>query len=283
MPDRFPTRDIALTHILVVSDVPTSNRWYRDVLGAEPYREYGTSAVLSFNGAWLLLVEGGGPTPDKPEVVFAPQIGAFSDHPVMVADNRDHDSISAMATAILANAPDRFALAGLSMGGYVAMEVMRQAPGRVSRLALLNTVARPDTPEQSEQRNRLIRHAEEGKFDRIAPALFTSLVPPTRHGDSELREAVLEMARDTGPQAFIRQERAIMARADQRPNLSAIRCPTLVLAGAEDALMPLEAMREIHEAVPSSRFEILAACGHLSTLEHPALVIAALKVWMEAA
>lgn len=216
------------------------------------------------------------------EIVFAPQIGAFSDHPVMVADNRSHDSIGAMAAAILASAPERFALAGLSMGGYVAMEVIRQAPARISGLALLNTVARPERPEQSEQRNRLIRHAENGKFDRIAPALFTSLVPPARHGDGELREAVVEMAQATGPQTFIRQERAIMARTDQRPNLDAITCPTLVLAGAEDTLMPLEAMREIHEAIPSSRFEIVADCGHLSTLEHPGPVIAAMKAWMNA-
>ena len=72
MPGQFPTADMALTHILVVRDVPTSARWYGDVLGAEPYREYGTSAVLSFNGSWLLLVEGGDPTPDKPEVTFVP-------------------------------------------------------------------------------------------------------------------------------------------------------------------------------------------------------------------
>ena len=214
------------------------------------------------------------------EILFAPQIGAFSDHPLMVADNRSHDSIAAMAAGILEKAPERFALAGLSMGGYVAMELMRQAPGRVSRLALLDTVARPDAPEQTENRRRLIRLAEDGKFDRIAPALFTGLVPPARHDDEELRGAIIDMARDTGPEAFIRQENAIIARIDQRPNLGAISCPTLVIAGADDPLMPVDVVREIHEAIPASRFEIVPDCGHLSTLERPDTVTALLKAWM---
>ncbi|MEI2387355.1 alpha/beta fold hydrolase [Breoghania sp. JC706] len=214
------------------------------------------------------------------EILFAPQISAFSDHPVMVADNRDHDSITSMAAAILEKAPDSFALAGLSMGGYVAMEVMRLAPGRVSRLALLNTVARPDAPEQTENRMRLVRLAEDGKFDRIAPALFTGLVPPARQEDEDLRNAVIEMARETGPEAFIRQEKAIIARIDQRPNLGAISCPTLVVAGTDDPIMPVEVVREIHEGIPASRCEIVPACGHLSTLERPDAVTAALKAWM---
>lgn len=80
MADSFPSPDMALTHILVVANVDTSNRWYREVLGAEPYREYGTSAVLSFNGVWLLLVEGAGPTPDKPDVTFEPPDKARVSH-----------------------------------------------------------------------------------------------------------------------------------------------------------------------------------------------------------
>ncbi|PTW59157.1 pimeloyl-ACP methyl ester carboxylesterase [Breoghania corrubedonensis] len=215
------------------------------------------------------------------EILFAPQIGAFSDHPVMVADNRNHDSIAAMAAEILERAPERFAIAGLSMGGYVAMEVIRMAQERVSRLALLNTVARPDAPEQTENRRRLMRLAADSKFDSIAPALFTSLVPPARQNDQELRNAIFEMARDTGPDAFVRQEEAIIARIDQRPNLGAIACPTLVLAGADDPLMPVDVVREIHEGIPASRFEIVPACGHLSTLERPDAVTALLKTWMD--
>ncbi|WP_321344565.1 alpha/beta fold hydrolase [Breoghania sp.] len=214
------------------------------------------------------------------EVLFAPQLGAFSDHPVMVADHRSHDSMAAIANGILEAAPERFAVVGLSMGGYIALELMRQASERVSRLALLNTLARPDTPEQTEHRERLIALAEDGKFDRVAPTLFPKFVAPDRVEDETLRETVEEMARDTGPETFVRQQRAIIARIDQRPNLSAITCPTLVLAGELDQLMPVEVVREIHEGIPASRFEYLPGCGHLSTLEQPEETIRILKDWI---
>ncbi|WP_321333920.1 alpha/beta fold hydrolase [Breoghania sp.] len=214
------------------------------------------------------------------EILFAPQLGAFSDHPVMVADHRSHESIAAIAQAILAAAPERFSVVGLSMGGYIALELVRQAPGRISRLALLNTLARPDTPEQTEHRERLIALANDGKFDRVAPALFPKFVAPARTGDETLRETVEEMAHETGPQAFIRQQHAIIARIDQRPNLAAITCPTLVLAGEQDRLMPVEVVRELHEGIPASRFECLSGCGHLSTLEQPTDVIRILKDWI---
>lgn len=214
------------------------------------------------------------------EVLYAPQLGAFSDHPVMIGEHRRHDSIAGIATAILEAAPQRFALVGLSMGGYIAMEIMRQAPERVSRLALLDTAATPDTPEQTERRRQLIALAEGGKFDRIVPALYPSFVHANRRDDAVLRSTVEEMAAETGPEAFIRQQTAIMNRVDSRPGLAAIGCPTLVLVGDGDTLTPPEKAAEIHSLVSGSRLEIVADCGHLSTLERPEAVTQALKAWV---
>ena len=227
----------------------------------------------------LVLVPGLNCTGD----LFAPQIQAFrGSRPVVVADHTRDDNLPAIAARLLAHAPERFALAGLSMGGYIALEVMRQAPGRVTRLALLDTSARPDTADRREWRQRLIGLAQAGRFLEVHAELWPRLVHPDRLGDGELEATVLRMLTDTGADAFVRQERAIMARPDSRPDLPQIEIPALVLVGAEDASTPPELAREMAEAIEWASLVVVPDCGHLSTLERPEAVTRALEAWLTA-
>ena len=202
--------------------------------------------------------------------------------PVAVADHTRDDSMNHMARRILSLAPPRFALIGLSMGGYVAFEILRQAPDRVVKLALLDTTARADMPEQTEQRERQIQMAQSGRFDAIAELLFPRFVAVSRHGDRVLRETVRSMAEETGAEAFVRQQSAIMRRADSRPALASIRCPTLVLVGEQDVLTPPDRAAEIATAVPDARQVVVPDCGHLSALEQPGAVTRELVEFLEA-
>lgn len=199
--------------------------------------------------------------------------------PVMVADHRRDDSMAAIARRILADAPPRFALVGLSMGGYIALEIVRQAPARVARLALLDTTARPDTPEQSERRRAQIALAEKGRFTEIVDLQFPMLVHRSRHGDAALRQVIRRMAEETGPDAFIRQQTAIMNRPDSRGDLARISCPTLVLVDDGDEITPPDRAEEMAAAIPDARLVVVAECGHLSTLERPEAVAQALAEW----
>jgi pimeloyl-ACP methyl ester carboxylesterase len=201
---------------------------------------------------------------------------------VVVADHTRDDSMSGLARRLLAEAPPRFALVGLSMGGYVAFEVQRQAPDRVAKLALLDTSARPDLPEQSEQRRRLIELAQGGRFGQIAGMLFPRFVAASHQGDKALEAIVQTMAEDTGAEAFVRQQTAIIQRVDSRPGLAAIRCPTLVVVGADDALTPPERAAEIAAGIPGARQVVVPDCGHLSTLEQPQAVTRALTEFLSA-
>jgi pimeloyl-ACP methyl ester carboxylesterase len=196
--------------------------------------------------------------------------------PVTVADHTRDDSMSGIAQRILSQAPPRFALVGLSMGGYVAFEVLRQAPDRVAKLALLDTTARPDTPEQTEARKLQVEMARNGRFGEIVRLLFPRFVAVAHHGDRELKRIVRTMADDTGADTFVRQQTAIMSRVDSRPSLAAIACPTLVLVGEQDALTSPDRAAEMAAAIPSARHIVVPDCGHLSTLEQPDAVTAAL-------
>ena len=214
------------------------------------------------------------------ETLFAPQLAAFSDHPVMIADHRNHDSIDAMASALLKAAPERFALAGLSMGGYAALAVLRAAPERVSRLALLDTTARADTSEKSERRQFLIDLTGKKGFQKIPHLLYPGLVHETRENDQAMKDIVVEMAVETGPDAFIRQQTAIMNRVDARSHLGDVECPALILAGDGDTLTPPELSEEMHALIPDSTLAVIEGAGHLSTLEEPRQVTRQLADWM---
>ncbi|CAA7620802.1 Hydrolase or acyltransferase [Candidatus Terasakiella magnetica] len=201
---------------------------------------------------------------------------------VMVGDLSCDDSLAAMADRVLKAAPPRFALGGLSMGGYVAMEIMRQAPERVERLALLDTTARPDLSEQSHRRRDAIAVAQAGGFDKIMPTMLPNLLHPDHLKDEAITALAKDMARATGREAFIRQQTAIMARPDSRPFLSAIACPALVLCGADDALTPPDRHQEMAELIAGAKLVVVPHCGHLSALEQPEAVTRALAGWLEA-
>jgi pimeloyl-ACP methyl ester carboxylesterase len=200
--------------------------------------------------------------------------------PVMVADHTRADSMAAIARGILAAAPPRFALAGLSMGGYVCFEILRQAPARVAKLALLDTAARADTPEAAAMRRAQMAEASAGRLAAVVEAQFERTVHPARRGDRELRATNRRMAADVGPEAFLRQQTAIMERPDSRPTLAAIGCPTLVLVGEQDELTPPERAVEMAQGICGARLVTVPECGHLSTLEQPLDVTRALLGWL---
>jgi pimeloyl-ACP methyl ester carboxylesterase len=202
--------------------------------------------------------------------------------PVTIADHTRADSVEAIAEQILASAPPRFALAGLSMGGYLAFEIMRREPERVTRLALLDTSARPDTPAQSQGRRELMELAGGGGLDDVGEHLLKLFVHPDRYADEPLCATVREMVRATGAETFIREETAIIGRPDSRPDLAAIRCPTLVLVGDADALTPPDCAAEIAEGIAGARLVTVEHCGHLPPLERPEQVTRALVEWMQA-
>lgn len=199
---------------------------------------------------------------------------------IRIAETRRDDTIAGMAQRLLADAPDRFALAGLSMGGYVALETMRQGAERVIRLALLDTSAAPDDPARRRNRQGLIRLAQTGRFKGVTPRLLPLFLHPGRLADAALTEEVMEMAARVGRDAFLRQQRAILGRADSRPLLVQIRVPTLVLCGREDVLTPLERHSEIADAIAEARLAIIEDCGHLSAMERPQAVTAVLRDWL---
>lgn len=198
----------------------------------------------------------------------------------VVADLTLDDSLAGMAARVLAHAPERFALAGLSMGGYVAMEILRRAPERVERLALLDTTARADTPEQTQRRKDAVAVAKAGGFDKIMPTMLPVLVHPDHMALERVGGVAKDMARAVGPEAFARQQNAIMHRPDSRPGLPRIGCPTLVLVGEDDAATPPDRAEEMAELIPGARLEVVRHCGHLSTLEQPEAVAAAMGEWL---
>ena len=197
-----------------------------------------------------------------------------------VADLTQDASLPAMAARVLAAAPPRIALAGLSMGGYVAQEIMRRAPERVERLALLDTNARADRPDQTARRRDLIALARRGRFKGVTKRLLPYLIHPDRLDDTPLTGVVMGMAERIGREAFLRQEEAIMGRLDGLEDLRRIVCPTLILCGAQDVLTPPKVHREMADRIPHARFVVIENCGHLSTLERPDEVTAALRDWL---
>ncbi len=206
--------------------------------------------------------------------IFAPVVPAlWRFGPVTVANHIREDNMGSIARKILAEAPPRFALAGHSMGGYIAFEILRQAPERVAKLALLNTQARPDTPDASERRRGLIARA-------IFDELFPGLVHPSRRDDSDLRQLVHDMADDVGPDAFVRQQMAIISRPDSRPALAWIKCPTLVLSGDEDNTIPNALSSEMANGIPGAKLVIVPNCGHMSPAEQPSATSGALVEWL---
>jgi pimeloyl-ACP methyl ester carboxylesterase len=201
---------------------------------------------------------------------------------ITVADHTGHDTMAGLAQAILAAAPPRFALCGLSMGGYIAFEILRQARDRVERLALLDTNARADTPELSANRRRLMAKADAGGLAAASDEMWPNWIHPDRRTDTALVETIKTMAADTGVAAFKRQQTAIIGRADSLGDLGLIKVPTLILVGREDAATPVPQSAEMANGIPHANVQIVEQCGHLSTLERPHTVTSALANWLKA-
>lgn len=202
--------------------------------------------------------------------LYGPQLPAlWRLGPVQVADHTRADTMEGVAGSVLAAAPLQFHLVGMSMGGYIAFEILRQTPERVLKLALLDTSARADLPEQSERRQGFIQLAEDGRFNEINDILWPLLVHPSRQSYKALRVVVDAMAAETGPEAFVRQQTAITGRPDSRADLPSIKNDTLVVVGEADQITPPQLAHEIANGIPGARLEVVAECGHMSTIERP--------------
>lgn len=197
----------------------------------------------------------------------------------LVADLAHDDSVALLARRTLAAAPERFALAGLSMGGYVALEIMRQAPGRVTHLALFDTSARPDTDERKATRRAEMDVVRQGKGALVSRNSLPGLLAP-QHLKTPLAEEVHEMAMRVSDAAYLRQQEAIMSRPDSRPLLKDIAVPTLIGVGALDALTPPALAEELAAGIAEAELTLFPESGHLPTMEAPEAVIAAMRRWL---
>jgi len=200
--------------------------------------------------------------------------------PVQIADHRRGNSMAAIAKSILDRAPKQFALAGFSMGGYVSLEILRQARDRVLKLALIDTAAAADRPDQTEKRLKSIALTKDGKALEREEALWPLLVHESRLNDEAIRGVVKEMHQETGAEAYINQQTAIMGRADSRALLGELKMKTLIVVGDSDQLTPPAAAKEMHELVAGSKLDIIPNCGHMSTLERPDRVTKLLVEWL---
>lgn len=197
---------------------------------------------------------------------------------VVVADAHHHaDSLPAMAERLLADHPGPLALAGASMGGMLALELQRRAPERVRGLALLGTTARPDTPEMKRLRGEAIALFAAGRMDEVLR--INALFAFHRAHAARLLDDYLAMLQRAGAEGLIRQNRAVMARADLRPALAGVACPTLVVGGLDDTLTPPECARELAAGIAGARLELLPDCGHMLSWEQPEAVGALLRDW----
>ena len=198
-----------------------------------------------------------------------------------VADLSRDDSLAGMAARALADLPPRFAQAGFSMGGFLAFEILRQAPERVARLALLDTRASPDDAADLRRGRALLDLATSGPFRAVTEALLPLYLHESRLAETALTETLHAMAERLGPEAFARQQAAIMSRPDSRPLLAEIRCPTPILCGRQDAAATLAAHEAMAAGTPGAELVVIEICGHFAPLERPAAVNGAMEGWLE--
>jgi pimeloyl-ACP methyl ester carboxylesterase len=203
---------------------------------------------------------------------------------VEIPDYGSSDSLPEMARVAIARAPESFAVAGHSMGGRVALEILRRAPDRVVGLALLDTAYQPWTPSEAgerekEERAGYVKIARSEGMRAMARAWLQKMVHPSRLTDAPLIDAIVEMFGRKSPDVFAGQIKALLERPDAGPVLAAARCPTLVLCGREDAWSQLDVHRQMAALVPQSRLVVIENCGHMAPMERPEAVTAALAGW----
>lgn len=199
---------------------------------------------------------------------------------VLIPDHRRGSSMAEIAAAILAEAPPEFALAGFSMGGYIAFELLRQAPERITRLALIDTMARRDTPEGLQKRHDAIELAQAGKHRQLVAANYPGSVHPDNVEDAAIRDISIRMAVENGPEVYVRQQQAILDRPDSAPLLAGILVPTTIVVGEADAITPVAESQAMAAAIPGAELVSIAGAGHMSPTERPAAVAAALVGWL---
>ena len=213
--------------------------------------------------------------------LFEPQMAAFSsERPVTVALPTVASSMSGLAQDVLATAPPRFALAGLSLGGIVAMEIIRQAPDRVSRLALLDTNPLPDPPDKAPIREAQVEKVRRGALDEVMRDEMKPNYLADGPAKGDILDLCMQMANALGPEVFERQSRAIQTRPDQSDTLRSVTVPALVLCGQEDRLCPVERHELMHDLIPESELVVIPGAGHLPTLEQPNRTNEALQSWL---
>jgi pimeloyl-ACP methyl ester carboxylesterase len=221
------------------------------------------------------------------EVVWADQVEALSGlADVHIATNGARDSLVAMAEAIIAQAPPRFALAGHSMGGRVALEVVRRVPERVTALALMDTGHQPlaaGEPGEREVAGRmaLVEKSRRQGMRAMGWEWMQGMVYPSRLSDAVLVNAILDMIASKNPDLYAAQTQALINRPEATSLLPKLRCPTLVLCGREDVWSPPKRHEEMCELIPGSTLTVVPYCGHMSTMEQPTAVSDALRTWLE--
>ena len=216
--------------------------------------------------------------------LFAPQIAALSaGRAVLVPPLTGTNTIAGMAHSVLKSAPPQFALAGLSMGGIVAMEIMRHAPERVTHLALMATNPKAEDPAVSANREHQKAQVRQGDLravlrDEMKPNYLTD----SAHKD-DILDLCMTMAMDLGPEVFLNQSEALATRPDQQDNLKLVNVPSLILCGKEDRLCPLDRHVLLAQLIPGARLEVIDGAGHLPTLEQPEATTTALRIWLDGA
>ena len=199
---------------------------------------------------------------------------------VIIPDHKRGSGMAEIAAAILADAPERFALAGFSMGGYIVFEILRQAPERVTRLALIDTMARLDAPDRLLKRHDGIRLAQAGKHRQLVAANYPESVHPQNVQNPAIRDTSIRMAVENGPEVYIRQQQAIIGRPDSLPLLPTIAVPTTIIVGEADTITPVADAHVMADAIPHAELVTIAGAGHMSPTEQPALVAQALTGWL---
>lgn len=201
---------------------------------------------------------------------------------VNVADLTKENSIKGLANSVLQSAPNRFALAGLSLGGIVSLEIMRQAPERVTNLALLDSNPLPPTEEQIETWKYFIQLANDGHFFQVTKKyLLPTLIRQESQENENMVSTIIKMAEEVGKESMIRQMTALINRPDSRKALPKINCPTLVMLGRQDQTCTLDMHKMLNENIADADLTIIEECGHLSSIEQPQAVTAVLRYWLQ--
>jgi pimeloyl-ACP methyl ester carboxylesterase len=213
--------------------------------------------------------------------LFAHQVTALSDLvDCQVADSSQEEELSAMAGKILAGVTGNFALLGLSYGGIIAFEILRQAPHRVTKLILMHTNYKQPSQTTRMNQERWAGMACLGRFEEITTGILTDLMLHPLHAEkAHMRAALLNMARAVGKEGFLRQVKAQLGRPDSTADLAKITCPTLLITGREDSICPVALHQEMAEMIPRAQLEVIEQCGHLSTLEQPGKVNQCIRNW----